>query len=151
MLVEESSKDVALVRNTSKLIVIVSGERALYTPMFEMKLDHSRLVNSYPNHTNSCVAEHVSDLVLRPSSALQASSSCFQSTHIVKHAVVEDGLFAWPHLELSIFTGIGVGKDVSMQVNSASLVVAQQGVNTTLTDYKLNAALRSFRFGNMAV
>lgn len=63
----------------------------------------------------------------------------------------EDGLFAWPHLEMSIFASIGVGKDVSMEVNSASFIVAQQGINTILADYKLNAALRSFRFGNMAV
>lgn len=52
---------------------------------------------------------------------------------------------------MSIFASIGVGKDVSMEVNSASFIVAQQGINTILADYKLNAALRSFRFGNMAV
>lgn len=57
MLVEESSREVALVIDTSKLTVIVLRKRALYTPMLETKLDHSRLVHSYPSHTNPCVAE----------------------------------------------------------------------------------------------
>jgi hypothetical protein len=59
--------------------------------------------------------------------------------------------FAWPHLEISKCASIGLEEDADTKGTSASLTVAQQDVNPTLADNKLNAALRSFKLGNIAV